>query len=165
MTRTPVGIFTALALLGVGARGQGVDPAAAVPEALRAHLRVERLAPIATVAALPAGVRTELQDLFGDRALELADPGKPFQSTDLVQVPRLPWRRLVAAGCSTDHCLVYYERGGYARVYYALVLRISANGAALEFGGSAPGGLRDLEEVRTAVTSGQVVGQAKTKYW
>jgi hypothetical protein len=159
----PIALMSALTAVNV--RGQGIDPTTAVPETLRAHLGSERFAPIASVGALPAGVRTELQALFGESALELADPGTPFQSTDVVRTPRLPWRRLVAAGCAEDHCLVYYEKGGIAHVFYALVFRTLKGGTSLEFGGVAPGGLRDLEEVRSAVISGQVVGQTKTKYW
>ena len=167
MRRAPVGVSIALAtaLAGANVHGQGGDATAAIPEALRTHLRTERFTPVASVAALPAGVRKALQGLFGEATLELADPGRPFQSTDLIQTPRLPWRRLVAAGCAADHCLVYYEKGGYAHVFYALVFQTTKDLATLEFGGTAPGGLSDLDAVKTAVTSGKVVGQTKTKYW
>jgi hypothetical protein len=153
--------------LSVGAAfgPQPGPPTATIPEPLRAHLSGERFAPVAGVSALPAPVREGLRALFGDSTLELADPGKPFQSTDLVQTPRLPWRRLVAAGCAEDHCLVYYEKGGYAHVFYALVFQTTKDSATLAFGGTAPGGLSDLEAVKTAVTSGKVVGQTTTKYW
>jgi hypothetical protein len=166
MRRADLGIPIALviALASADVRGQ-VDPSAQIPESLRAHLRTERFTPITTDAALPAGVRKALQDLFGEATLEMAEPGARFQQTDLVQTPRLPWRRLVAAGCAEDHCLVSYEKGGYVRVFYALVFRMGKDGAALEFGGTAPGGLTDLEAVKAAVTSGKVVGQTKTKYW
>jgi hypothetical protein len=154
-----------VALAAADVRGQVVDASAQIPEPLRVHLQAERFTPVASVGVLPAGVRKALQDLFGEATLEMADPGAPFQQTDLVQTPRLPWRRLVTAGCAEDHCLVSYEKGGYARVFYALVFRLGKDGAALEFGGTAPGGLNDFEALRAAVTSGKVVGQTKTKYW
>jgi hypothetical protein len=64
-------------------------------------------------------------------------------------------RRLIAAGCSADHCLVYYERGGFAHVHYAVVFKVSAKDERFEFGGRASGRLRDLEAVKDAVVSRQ----------
>ena len=46
----------------------------------------------------------------------LAEPGTEFH-TDADALPQLPIRRLVAAGCSIDHCLVNYERGGSAHTW------------------------------------------------
>jgi hypothetical protein len=159
----PIALVIVLAAANV--RGQVVDASAQIPEPLRVHLRTERFTPVASVSALPANVRKALQELFGEATLEMAEPGAPFQQTDLVQTPRLPWRRLVSAGCAEDHCLVYYEKGGYVRVFYALVFHMGEKGAALEFGGTAPGGPSDLEALKAAVISGKVVGQTKTKYW
>jgi hypothetical protein len=150
---------------GIGARGQSADPSTAAPEALRAHLRNERFSPLTTVAALPAGVRAGLNSLFGGRSLEMADPGAPFQATDVMITPRLPPRRLTAAGCSADHCLVYYERGGFAHVHYAVLFKVSTDGTRFEFGGPAAGGLADLEAVKNAIVAGAVLGQPTSKHW
>ena len=79
--------------------------------------------------------------------------------------PRLPHRRLTAAGCSPDHCLVYYERGGFAHVHYAVLFKVSSDGTRFEFGGLAPGGLADLDAVKNAIASGKVLGQKQTKDW
>jgi hypothetical protein len=98
----------ALSLTVVSAAGgQPVSPSATViADALRTHLRGEHFSPLTTVAALPAGLRQALSELFNAPALDMADPGTPFQATDVMVTPRLPARRLVAAGCSADHCLV-----------------------------------------------------------
>src|SRR5947207_1933506 len=88
---------------------QASDEIRNVAPALRNHLRTEAFTPIATVGALPAGVRAALQELFGEKTLALAEPGSPFQSTDVVMGPPLPFRRMIAAGRSNDHCIVYYE--------------------------------------------------------
>jgi hypothetical protein len=163
-----LGIVAAFAFAVLGAWGVHSQPKTSdsdLTAALRDHVRAERFAPVATVAALPAGVRDELNNLFGDKALELADPGMPFQATDLVRTPRLPWRRMVAAGCSADHCLVYYERGGYAHVYYAALFKVSTAGTRFEFGGPAAGGLPDLEAVKDALVAGEVAGQPTSKHW
>jgi hypothetical protein len=145
--------------------GQPVDPSTTVPDALRAHLRSERFTPLTTVAALPAGLREALSELFNGKTLDMADPGAPFQATDVIVMPRLPPRRLIAAGCSADHCLVYYERGGFAHVHYAVVFKASADKTRFEFGGLTSGGLRDLDAVKDAVISGKVLAQNTTKYW
>lgn len=147
------------------ARGQSIDPTAAAPDALRTHVRSERFTPVTKVAALPAGLRDELNNLFGGKTLELADPGTPFQATDVMVTPRLPHRRLTAAGCSPDHCLVYYERGGFAHVHYAVLFKVSSDGTRFEFGGLAPGGLADLDAVKTAISAGRVLGQKQAKDW
>jgi len=149
----------------MAALGQSPGPPTAAPDALRAHLRSERFSALTTVAELPAGLRDELNNLFGGKSLELADPGMPFQATDLVRTPRLPWRRMVAAGCSADHCLVYYERGGYAHVYYAALFKVSTAGTRFEFGGPAAGGLPDVEAAKGAILAGKVVGQPTSKDW
>jgi hypothetical protein len=146
--------------------GRPADPSATViPDALRAHLRSERFSPLTTVAALPAGLRNELNNLFGGKALELAEPGAPFQATDVMVTPRLPHRRLTVAGCSSDHCLVYYERGGFAHVHFAVVFKVSTDGTRFEFGGHAPGGLADLDAVKNAIASGKVPGQKQDDNW
>ena len=71
----------------------------------------------------------------------------------------------MAAGCSIDHCLVYYERGGFAHVHYAVLFKQSAEGTRFELGGPAAGGLRDLDAVKDAVVSGKVQFQSTTTYW
>src|SRR5687767_8203702 len=90
----------------------GSQPAAPIglSEALRAHLKDERFGIVTSTRGLPLGVRDGLQTLFGSQTLDIAEPGAEFQATDVIVDRTLPIRRLVAAGCSTDHCLVYYER-------------------------------------------------------
>jgi hypothetical protein len=111
--------------------------------------------------ATPSGALT-LQTLFGSLALDIAEPGAEFQRTDVVVKPNLPTRRMVAAGCSTDHyCLVYYERGGLAHTWHVVLFRWRPAETRFEWGGSAPANLRTIDEVRKAVVSGAVkTGQA-----
>jgi hypothetical protein len=154
----------AFALLGAWVlHSQPKSSDAGLTAALRDHLRSERFAPVATVGALPAGVRDALRDLFGGKALEMADPGQPFQATDVMVTPRLPARRLVAAGCSQDHCLVYYERGGFAHIHQIVLFSTTESAARRVHGGVAAGGLADLDQVKDALASGKVMGDSK--YW
>lgn len=127
----------------------------ALPTALRAHLQDEPFAIVTSIRGLPLGVREELQKLFGRGTLDIAEPGAPFQATDVLVTPQLPIRRLVAAGCSRDfHCLVYYERGGFAHTWHVMLFRWTPDATRFEWGGAPPGGLATIEDVRKAVLSG-----------
>ena len=135
--------------------------AAALPEALLAHLKNERLEIVTSIRGLPLGVRDELQTLFGTRTLDIADPGADFQVTDVIRTPLLPLRRLVAAGCSIDHCLVYYERGGIAHTWHVALFHWTPQATRFECGGIAPNNLATIDDVRTSVLSGAIKGANK----
>jgi hypothetical protein len=131
--------------------------------ALRAHVKDERFGIVTSIRGLPLGVREGLQTLFGSRTLDIAEPGAKFQVTDVILEPNLPIRRLVVAGCSTDHCLVYYERGGIAHTWQAALFHWTAEATRFEWGGIAPRGLASIDDVRNAMVSGAIKGP--TKYW
>ena len=128
----------------------------ALPEPLRTHVQNERLDAVTSIRGLPLGVRDGLQRLFGSQTLDIADPGAEFQATGEAGNSPLPMRRLVAAGCSTDHCLVYYERGGSAHTWQVALFHWTPAGTRFEWGSSAPGGLATIDEVRKAVLSGAI---------
>ena len=131
-------------------------PAGALPEPLRARLKNERLEIVTSIRGLPLGVREALQALFGSESLDIAEPGAEFQATDDVGARKLPIRRLVAAGCSTDYCLVYYERGGIAHTWQVALFHWTPAVTRFEWGGTAPASLATLDEVRKVVLSGAV---------
>ena len=135
--------------------GRQATSTAALPEALRAHVKGERFQIVTSIRGLPLGVRDGLQTLFGSQTLDIAEPGAEFQVTDVIG-NELPIRRLVAAGCSTDHCLVYYERGGTAHTWQVALFRWTPAATRFEFGGVAPGGLATIDAVRNAVLSGAI---------
>jgi hypothetical protein len=99
-----------------------------------------------------------LQKLFGSRTLDIAEPGAAFQVNDVAASSTLPTRRLVAAGCSYDHCLVYYERGGGAHTWRVALFHWSPEATRFDWGGTAPGGLATIDDVRNAILSGAVKG-------
>jgi hypothetical protein len=123
---------------------------------LRDHLKNERLELATSIRGLPLGVREGLQTLFGTPTLAIAEPGAEFQATDVIVKPGLPTRRLVAAGCSTGHCLVYYERGGIAHTWQVVLFHWTPAETRFEWGASAPGNLRTIDGVRNAVLSGAI---------
>jgi hypothetical protein len=131
--------------------------------ALRDHLKDERFGIVTSIRGLPLGVRDGLQTLFGSQALEIAEPGAEFQVTDVIVDRKLPIRRLVTAGCSTDHCLVYYERGGIAHTWQVVLFHWTPATTRFEWGGIAPRGMASINDVRNAMLSGAVKGP--TKFW
>jgi hypothetical protein len=151
-----------VSLWSVMAAGSQATGAGALSGALRAHVQDERFGIVTSIRGLPLGVRDGLQTLFGSPKLDIAEPGAEFQVTDVVN-PKLPIRRLVAAGCSTDHCLVYYERGGIAHTFHVALLHWTPAATRFEWGGAAPGGLATIDDVRSAILSRRIKGQAR--FW
>jgi hypothetical protein len=140
--------------------GSQTAPPVALSEALRAHVKDERFDIVTSVRGLPLGVRDALQTLFGSQTLDIAEPGAEFQVTDVILNPNLPTRRLVAAGCSIDHCLVYYERGGIVHTWHVALFHWTPAATRFEWGGTAPGSLPTIDEVRNAVLSGAIKSPA-----
>ena len=137
------------------AAGQAALPTA-LPDELRAHVQDERFGIVSSLRGLPLGVRTELLTLFGSPTLDIAEPDEALQATGTSPDSRLPTRRLVAAGCSYADCLVYYERGGSPRTWRVALFHWTPSATTLEWGGTAPGGLKTIDEVRRAVLSGTI---------
>jgi hypothetical protein len=156
MHRTQLFSVAGLSLCLAAASGQQPAPPAGLPETLRAHVKAERFAIVTSIRGLPLGVREELQTMFGSLSLDIAEPGAEFQATDVVVNPKLPIRRLVAAGCSADHCLVYYERGGGAHTWLVALFHWTPAATRFEWGATAPRGLATIDDVRTAVLSGEI---------
>ena len=124
---------------------------------LWAHLEDERFNTVTSIGGLSIGVTDALRQLFGSASLDIVDPDADFQSTGTTaHRTRLPSRRLVAAGCSTDHCLVYYERRGDVPTWRIALFHWGPNATRFEWGGAAPGGLMGIDDVRNAVLSRKV---------
>jgi hypothetical protein len=140
--------------------GQAV-PQVRLSGELRDHLRDERFQIVTSLRGLPLGVRLQLQTLFGSQTLDIAEPGEAFQASGATANPQLPIRRLAVAGCSYEHCLVYYQRGGGAPTWRVALFHWTPNATRLEFGGAAPAGLTTVDDLRRAVLSGAVRGPAE----
>jgi hypothetical protein len=156
--------FLLFTLLGAAC----VSPAAsqpAIPETLSAtlrdHVKAERLQVVTSIRGLPLGVREGLQALFGGQTLDIAESGAEFQTTEAIGNPKLPLRRLAAAGCSIEHCLVYYERGGATHKWVVALFHWTPAATRLEWAGNARGGLATIDNVRDDVVSGAVKGPVK----
>jgi hypothetical protein len=161
MRRTQLLCAIGVSLWSVLVAANQAAPHVAMPGALRAHLNNERFEIVTSIRGLPLGVRDGLQTLFGSQTLDIAEPGAEFQVTDVIVNPKLPIRRLVAAGCSTDyHCLVYYERGGSLHTWHVALFHWTPTATRFEWGGTAPGDLRTIDDVRNAILSGAIKSPA-----
>ena len=163
MYRTRVLYAIVVSLWSVVVVGSQPVPPMALSETVRGHVKDERFQIVTSVRGLPLGVRDELQTLFRTQALDIAEPGAEFQATDVVVNPKLPIRRLVAAGCSIEFCLVYYERGGIAHTWQVALFHWTPAATRLEWGGIAPGGLASIDDVRSAILSGAI--KSPNKVW
>jgi hypothetical protein len=161
MRRTRLLLAIGVTLWSAVVAGSQAAPSVELSAALRAHVKNERFGIVTSIRGLPLGVRDGLQMLFGSQTLDIAEPGDEFQVTDVIGNPKLPIRRLVAAGCSTDHCLVYYERGGIAHTWQVALFHWTPAATRFEWGGTAPGGFTTIDDVRNAVLSGAIKGSNK----
>jgi hypothetical protein len=144
----------AVANAGGQATGEG-----SLSAELRAHVTKEKFGIVTAVRGLPLGVRNSLQTLFGSGSLDIADAGAEFQGRGAKVDRSLPTRRLVTAGCSADHCLVYYEIGGSTPGWRAVLFHWTPDATRFEWGATAPAGLASIEDVRKFALSGATKGQ------
>ena len=140
--------------------GSQAAPPPALSGELRARVQQERFAIVTSVRGLPLGVRDGLQKLWGSQTLDIAEPGAAFRVNDVPSVSKAPTRRLVAAGCSYDYCLVYYERGGRAHTWHVALFHWTPDATRFEWGSTAPGGLVTIDDVRRAILAGAIKGPA-----
>jgi hypothetical protein len=157
-------VFVILGSVAVGllisAQQIALSQVGSLSGALRDQLKDERFGMVTSIRGLPLGVRDGLQTLFGSQTLDIAEPGAEFQVTDVIVYPKLPIRRLVAAGCTIDYCLVYYERGGRAHTWHVALFHWTPAETRFEWGGTATGGLATIHDVRNAILSGVIKGPA-----
>lgn len=157
MNRTRLLCVIATVLFSTVTQGrQAASPPVELSQTARAHVKDDRFGIVTSVRGLPLGVRNSWQALFGSNTLDIAEPGDNFGINDVNGDSRLPPRRMVVAGCSTDHCLVYYERGGVDHTWRVLLFHWRPDATRVEWGGLAPRGLTSLDDVRKAVLSGAI---------
>jgi hypothetical protein len=156
MHRTRLSCAIGVSLLSVVVAGSQVAAPGALSSEVRAHVRDGRFGIVTSIRGLPLGVRDALQTLFGSPTLDIAEPGEPFQRTGVTVDPTLPIRRLVAAGCTIELCLVYYERGGSVHSWHVALFHWTPAATRFVWGGAAPGGQDTIDDVRNAILSGAI---------
>jgi len=145
--RAPLLCVIGVSLWSAATVARQAAPPATLPPELRAHVQTGRLDMISSIRGLPLGVRNEMQWLFGGGDLDIAEPGTTSSAL----------RGLIAAGCSYQDCLVYYQRElGAARVWRVMLFHWTPSATKFEWGGNAPAGLKTIDAVRSAVLGGTV---------
>lgn len=91
-------------------------PAAAVPPNTKCALTTP-VQEVQSLSQLPAELRSLLPPI--------ADFGAPFNATDSVNDPTLPFRRLIRAGHRGDDWFIWYEHGGVGYNWQAAVIRVA----------------------------------------
>ena len=134
-------------------------PAASLPEDVREVVKNERFQLVTSIRGMPIGVRDALQTLFGGDTLDIAESSEAFQVDDMIH-PSLKNRRLVAAWCTIEYCLVHYERGGAAHTWHVALFHWTPAATRFVWGGTAPGRLGTIDDLRNAILSGAITGTA-----
>jgi hypothetical protein len=119
-------------------------PAAATPD-INCPL-VTPVTEVPSVAQLPAPLKT----LIGP----MADIGAPFNSTDAVDDPSLPFRRLIRAGHRGDDWFVWYEHGGITYFWQAVVARVRPDGTVIPVANAGT-----IDDTLCAITDGAFAGK------
>jgi len=118
-----LGVRCALALAGplLLSAGAGAE-VKHLDAALRQAIFTEHFRVVERVADIPGAVMSAAGQARGPKLaqfkLEMADPGQPFQATDVIVNPALPGRRLIAAYASSDYWILHYEAGGIAHTFH-----------------------------------------------
>ncbi|MCX2933039.1 hypothetical protein ORI20_22465 [Mycobacterium sp. CVI_P3] len=133
----------AIGIAGLTAAMTLAAPAGAVPD-INCRLTTPATE-VSSVAQLP----TPLTKLIGP----IADIGAPFNSTDSVLDPSLPFRRLIRAGHRNDDWFAWYEHGGITYFWQAVVVRIGSDNSVTSL---ANGGT--IGDTLCAITDGAFDG-------
>lgn len=116
---------------------------------------------ISSVESLPGPIKNAFATITGDKPFALADPGKKYQMTDVIDEPGLPVRRLVLAGVYKDRWFIHYEHGGIGVSSEVLVLKTEANGdMRFLWGGSGSFRATGLNDLREAIANGKFADDA-----
>lgn len=75
---------------------------------------------------VPQSVRVAFAESAGEQEFSMADAGGRWESSDVRHNPRLPVRRLSTYAVGSSVCLLFYERGGFAKTAHVVAFRMGA---------------------------------------
>lgn len=157
------GRVAAAALLFAG-RAFAAAEGSGMTDGDREHLLKDKFRIVTKVAELPPTVLAAMAEHTQQHPFRMANPGEEFQATDVITKPDLPGRRLVFAGVSGGYCVMQYEIGGIAHLWWVVLFRLSGKDAAKPVWAARAetwGGFASLEELREGVRRGKLVEDAK----
>jgi hypothetical protein len=152
-----IAIFIFAATLLPSSPAHAVSPTAGDPhmsDADRKHFLDGDFQIVKDTKEFPAPVAKALCQ-SGEMRSCIANPGEPFNATDVISDLQVPRQRLIFAGALRDKYFVYYEQGGYATSHELVFFRLS-NAQPVEtlWHGNCTGGAANIVELRTRVASG-----------
>jgi hypothetical protein len=103
---------------------------------------------------LPATVRVALAHELGQSDLYMAPAGAPFNATDVVSGPALPFHRLVAAAVSGKYVVIQFEEGGFAPRVGVVVVRRGFWRSHVLWSSGLSRAIRSPQELESAIRSG-----------
>ncbi len=120
---------------------------------------------ITSTEELPQSIKNAFATITGNKPFALADPGRKYQMTDVVEEPGLPDRRLIFAGSCKNRWFLHYEHGGIGVSYAVMVLNTEPNNSAhFVWGGSSFRPAANLNDLRGAIASGDFADDS-VFYW
>ena len=149
-------------LVGGGCRQPDGAPAA-LSGALRAHVKDERFGIVTSIRGLPLGVRDGAADVVRQSVTRHRRARSQFQVAEASVNPKLPPRRLIAAGCSYKSLPRLLRARWRAHTWHVALFHWTPEATRFEWGGAAPGGLKTIADVRRAVLSGAI--QRPPGFW
>lgn len=98
-----------------------------------------------------------LFSLCADGGGRLAEPGHPWESTDVIIDSRLPSKRLIWAVTDDQYYIVHYERGGRGHSFHVLIAKLKGGDTKPSFVWRGVGGqLKDYAAFLEALRSGKL---------
>jgi hypothetical protein len=101
-------------------------PHSKIPSSAERQFLASDFTIIKDVKALPRPVLQAFTEEGGSR-FTLANPGKEFLATDVIDDSSLPRKRLIFAGISGEKCFVHYEQGGIGHSFVLAFFRVTSN--------------------------------------
>jgi hypothetical protein len=100
-------------------------------------------------------------------ALVIAEPGAPYQATDVISGPPLPGRRLVVAWTGDSTWILHYEAGGVAHTYHVAVFDVVEGKAKFLWQARVREKLTSVDELRTLIRHGDPneIDDSYTKFY
>lgn len=120
---------------------------------------------VASTASLPKTLRNAFAKITNEPEFSLANPGEKYQETDVIDGPKLPWRRMVIAGSCDGNWFVHYEQGGIGHSYKLVLFRPDSK-LEMEFvwGGVGFHKAGNCDELRRAIATKRFASDRRY-YW
>jgi hypothetical protein len=129
----------------------------------RQHLlAAKEVAPLRTMREIPTEVVEACKGLGGYGEFKLADPGQPFQATDVIIGKPLLGRRLMWAVNFPGYVVIHYESGGIAHSFHVVVVAVDSSRKAhvLWETDTWPGTSNSFTAFQAALAAGKFNGSA-----